>query len=84
MLKKSEMWQRFKGLKFLPLGYLSVFLTFVCLFDCLFVCVCVYVCAVCVQPKPTFDEMSPELTALLKSAREQKTFREHNLLKVPV
>uniref|UniRef100_A0A665TW03 Erythrocyte membrane protein band 4.1-like 3a n=1 Tax=Echeneis naucrates TaxID=173247 RepID=A0A665TW03_ECHNA len=34
-------------------------------------------------PKPTFDEMSPELTALLKSAREQKTFREHNLLKVP-
>ncbi|XP_069576280.1 protein 4.1-like isoform X2 [Brachyistius frenatus] len=32
-------------------------------------------------PKPTFDEMSPELTALLKSAREQKTFREHNLLK---
>nr|XP_020481102.1 LOW QUALITY PROTEIN: protein 4.1-like [Monopterus albus] len=33
-------------------------------------------------PKPTFDEMSPELTALLKSAREQKTFR-HNLLKTP-
>ncbi|XP_069576288.1 band 4.1-like protein 3 isoform X9 [Brachyistius frenatus] len=33
------------------------------------------------EPKPTFDEMSPELTALLKSAREQKTFREHNLLK---
>uniref|UniRef100_UPI0037E86F2B band 4.1-like protein 3 isoform X1 n=1 Tax=Semicossyphus pulcher TaxID=241346 RepID=UPI0037E86F2B len=32
-------------------------------------------------PKPTFDEMSPELTALLKSAREQKTFRDHNLLK---
>ncbi|XP_041816975.1 band 4.1-like protein 3a [Chelmon rostratus] len=32
-------------------------------------------------PKPTFDEMSPELTALLRSAREQKTFREHNLLK---
>ncbi|XP_076577635.1 band 4.1-like protein 3a isoform X3 [Chaetodon auriga] len=32
-------------------------------------------------PKPIFDEMSPELTALLKSAREQKTFREHNLLK---
>ncbi|XP_056220715.1 band 4.1-like protein 3 isoform X3 [Seriola aureovittata] len=32
-------------------------------------------------PKPTFDEMSPELTALLKSAREQKTFNEHNLLK---
>ncbi|XP_026148599.1 band 4.1-like protein 3 [Mastacembelus armatus] len=32
-------------------------------------------------PKPTFDEMSPELTALLKSAREQKTFRELNLLK---
>ncbi|KAI3355608.1 hypothetical protein L3Q82_018447 [Scortum barcoo] len=32
-------------------------------------------------PKPAFDEMSPELTALLKSAREQKTFREHNLLK---
>ncbi|XP_038566971.1 protein 4.1-like isoform X1 [Micropterus salmoides] len=32
-------------------------------------------------PKPTFDEMSPELNALLKSAREQKTFREHNLLK---
>uniref|UniRef100_UPI0037E8456F band 4.1-like protein 3 isoform X2 n=1 Tax=Semicossyphus pulcher TaxID=241346 RepID=UPI0037E8456F len=33
------------------------------------------------EPKPTFDEMSPELTALLKSAREQKTFRDHNLLK---
>ncbi|XP_040922185.1 band 4.1-like protein 3a isoform X2 [Toxotes jaculatrix] len=33
------------------------------------------------EPKPTFDEMSPELTALLKSAREQKTVREHNLLK---
>ncbi|XP_071340282.1 band 4.1-like protein 3 isoform X3 [Trachinotus anak] len=33
------------------------------------------------EPKPTFDEMSPELTALLKSAREQKTFGEHNLLK---
>ncbi|XP_076577643.1 band 4.1-like protein 3a isoform X11 [Chaetodon auriga] len=33
------------------------------------------------EPKPIFDEMSPELTALLKSAREQKTFREHNLLK---
>ncbi|KAM7369501.1 hypothetical protein PAMP_010820 [Pampus punctatissimus] len=34
------------------------------------------------EPKPTFDEMSPELSALLKSAREQKkTFREHNLLK---
>ncbi|XP_076577640.1 band 4.1-like protein 3a isoform X8 [Chaetodon auriga] len=33
------------------------------------------------MPKPIFDEMSPELTALLKSAREQKTFREHNLLK---
>ncbi|XP_028288594.1 band 4.1-like protein 3a isoform X4 [Parambassis ranga] len=33
------------------------------------------------EPKPTFDEMSPELTALLRSAREQKTFREHNLLK---
>ncbi|XP_022070733.1 band 4.1-like protein 3a isoform X6 [Acanthochromis polyacanthus] len=33
------------------------------------------------EPKPTFDEMSPELTALLKSAREQETFREHNLLK---
>ncbi|XP_074549125.1 protein 4.1-like isoform X2 [Halichoeres trimaculatus] len=32
-------------------------------------------------PKPTLEEMSPELTALLKSAREQKTFREHNLLK---
>ncbi|XP_067342416.1 protein 4.1-like isoform X4 [Channa argus] len=32
-------------------------------------------------PKPTFDEMSPELTALLKSAKEQQTFREHNLLK---
>ncbi|XP_078100450.1 protein 4.1-like [Sander vitreus] len=32
-------------------------------------------------PKPTFDEMSPELTALLNSAREQQTFREHNLLK---
>uniref|UniRef100_A0A669B337 Erythrocyte membrane protein band 4.1 like 3 n=1 Tax=Oreochromis niloticus TaxID=8128 RepID=A0A669B337_ORENI len=34
-------------------------------------------------PKPTFDDMSPELTALLKSAREQQTFREHDLLKVP-
>ncbi|XP_077952595.1 band 4.1-like protein 3 isoform X5 [Gasterosteus aculeatus] len=33
------------------------------------------------KPKPTFDEMSPELTALLNSAREQNTFREHNLLK---
>ncbi|XP_077952606.1 band 4.1-like protein 3 isoform X16 [Gasterosteus aculeatus] len=33
------------------------------------------------EPKPTFDEMSPELTALLNSAREQNTFREHNLLK---
>ncbi|KAM7389955.1 hypothetical protein PAMA_008235 [Pampus argenteus] len=34
------------------------------------------------EPKPTFDEMSPELSALLKSAREQKkTFKEHNLLK---
>ncbi|XP_028428606.1 band 4.1-like protein 3 [Perca flavescens] len=33
------------------------------------------------EPKPTFDEMSPELTALLNSAREQQTFREHNLLK---
>ncbi|XP_067342420.1 protein 4.1-like isoform X8 [Channa argus] len=33
------------------------------------------------EPKPTFDEMSPELTALLKSAKEQQTFREHNLLK---
>ncbi|XP_072235096.1 band 4.1-like protein 3 isoform X8 [Leuresthes tenuis] len=33
------------------------------------------------EPKPTFDEMSPELTALLKSARDQQTFREHNLLK---
>ncbi|XP_068604398.1 band 4.1-like protein 3a [Brachionichthys hirsutus] len=32
-------------------------------------------------PKPTFDEMSPELAALLKSAREQKPFSEHNLLK---
>ncbi|XP_026035446.1 band 4.1-like protein 3 isoform X1 [Astatotilapia calliptera] len=32
-------------------------------------------------PKPTFDDMSPELTALLKSAREQQTFREHDLLK---
>ncbi|XP_068437420.1 protein 4.1-like isoform X2 [Clinocottus analis] len=32
-------------------------------------------------PKPTVDEMSPELTALLNSAREQNTFREHNLLK---
>ncbi|XP_070708674.1 band 4.1-like protein 3 [Pempheris klunzingeri] len=32
-------------------------------------------------PKPTLDEMSPELTALLKTAREQKTFGEHNLLK---
>ncbi|XP_062236011.1 band 4.1-like protein 3 isoform X2 [Platichthys flesus] len=29
----------------------------------------------------TFDEMSPELNALLKSARDQETFREHNLLK---
>ncbi|XP_074484412.1 protein 4.1-like isoform X7 [Sebastes fasciatus] len=33
------------------------------------------------EPKPTMDEMSPELTALLTSARELKTFREHNLLK---
>ncbi|XP_042255623.1 band 4.1-like protein 3a isoform X3 [Thunnus maccoyii] len=33
------------------------------------------------EPQPTFDEMSPELNALLKSAGEQKTFREHNLLK---
>ncbi|XP_013885221.1 protein 4.1 isoform X2 [Austrofundulus limnaeus] len=33
------------------------------------------------EPKPMFDEMSPELTALLKSAREQNTFREHNLMK---
>uniref|UniRef100_A0A3Q2ZQF2 FERM domain-containing protein n=1 Tax=Kryptolebias marmoratus TaxID=37003 RepID=A0A3Q2ZQF2_KRYMA len=33
------------------------------------------------EPKPMFDEMSPELTALLKSAREQKTFKEHNLMK---
>ncbi|XP_029003725.1 protein 4.1-like isoform X2 [Betta splendens] len=32
-------------------------------------------------PKPTFDEMSPELVALLKSAREQEAFREHSLLK---
>ncbi|XP_068593232.1 band 4.1-like protein 3a isoform X1 [Cebidichthys violaceus] len=32
-------------------------------------------------PKPTFDDMSPALTALLNSAREQNTFREHNLLK---
>ncbi|XP_034721230.1 band 4.1-like protein 3 isoform X2 [Etheostoma cragini] len=32
-------------------------------------------------PKPTFDEMSPELTALLNSAREQQTIRELNLLK---
>ncbi|XP_035981530.1 protein 4.1 isoform X3 [Fundulus heteroclitus] len=33
------------------------------------------------EPKPSFDGMSPELKALLKSAREQETFREHNLLK---
>ncbi|XP_014912116.1 band 4.1-like protein 3 isoform X4 [Poecilia latipinna] len=33
------------------------------------------------EPKPSFNEMSPELMALLKSAREQETFREHNLLK---
>ncbi|XP_073344375.1 band 4.1-like protein 3a [Pagrus major] len=32
-------------------------------------------------PKPTFEEMSPELTALLRSAKDQNTFREHNLLK---
>ncbi|XP_060949798.1 band 4.1-like protein 3a [Limanda limanda] len=32
-------------------------------------------------PIPTFDEMSPELNALLKSARDQETFRDHNLLK---
>ncbi|XP_034427944.1 band 4.1-like protein 3a isoform X2 [Hippoglossus hippoglossus] len=32
-------------------------------------------------PIPTFDEMSPELNALLKAARDQETFREHNLLK---
>uniref|UniRef100_A0A3Q3F6Q4 FERM domain-containing protein n=1 Tax=Labrus bergylta TaxID=56723 RepID=A0A3Q3F6Q4_9LABR len=34
------------------------------------------------EPKPTLDEMSPALSALLKSASDQKTFREHNLLKV--
>ncbi|XP_032407321.1 band 4.1-like protein 3a isoform X2 [Xiphophorus hellerii] len=33
------------------------------------------------EPKLSFDEISPELTALLKSTREQETFREHNLLK---
>ncbi|XP_027860470.1 protein 4.1-like isoform X5 [Xiphophorus couchianus] len=33
------------------------------------------------EPKPSFDEISPELTALLKSTREQETFRKHNLLK---
>ncbi|XP_060920548.1 protein 4.1-like isoform X7 [Labrus mixtus] len=33
------------------------------------------------EPKPTLDEMSPALSALLKSASDQKTFREHNLLK---
>ncbi|XP_054621103.1 protein 4.1-like isoform X8 [Dunckerocampus dactyliophorus] len=33
------------------------------------------------EPKPPLSEMSPELTALLKSAREQKTFMEHNLMK---
>ncbi|XP_034427947.1 band 4.1-like protein 3a isoform X5 [Hippoglossus hippoglossus] len=33
------------------------------------------------EPIPTFDEMSPELNALLKAARDQETFREHNLLK---
>ncbi|KAM3860329.1 band 4.1-like protein 3a [Diretmus argenteus] len=33
------------------------------------------------EPKPTLDEMSPELTALLKSARDQTTFKQHNLLK---
>ncbi|XP_034021615.1 band 4.1-like protein 2, partial [Thalassophryne amazonica] len=32
------------------------------------------------QLKSTLDEMSPELSALLKSAREQQTFRDHNLL----
>ncbi|XP_029934697.1 band 4.1-like protein 3a [Myripristis murdjan] len=32
-------------------------------------------------PKPRLDEMSPELTALLKSAREQTAYREHDLLK---
>nr|XP_057915627.1 band 4.1-like protein 3 isoform X3 [Doryrhamphus excisus] len=33
------------------------------------------------EPKPPLTEMSPELTALLNSAREQKTFMEHNLMK---
>lgn len=48
-----------------------------------FHCNCCFLCVWYVQPKPTFDDMSPELTALLKSAREQQTFREHDLLKVP-
>ncbi|XP_030613059.1 LOW QUALITY PROTEIN: band 4.1-like protein 3 [Archocentrus centrarchus] len=33
------------------------------------------------EPKPTFDDMSPGLMALLKSAREHQTIREHNLQK---
>ncbi|KAM9839750.1 protein 4.1-like [Aulostomus maculatus] len=33
------------------------------------------------EPKPSLDEISPELTAMLKSAKEQKAFRELNLLK---
>lgn len=59
----------------MAVAWLSVFfsLSLTCCITC-----------VCLQPKPTFDEMSPELTALLKSAREQKSFKEHNLLKVPV
>ncbi|XP_077410810.1 uncharacterized protein LOC144040478 isoform X3 [Vanacampus margaritifer] len=32
------------------------------------------------QDEPQFNEMSPELNALLKSARQQKSFREENLL----
>ncbi|XP_077364573.1 uncharacterized protein LOC144009007 isoform X2 [Festucalex cinctus] len=33
------------------------------------------------EPRPLLDEMSPELNALLKSARQQKSFREETLLK---
>ncbi|XP_024137168.1 band 4.1-like protein 3 isoform X3 [Oryzias melastigma] len=32
------------------------------------------------QPKTAFDDMSPELTALMKPTREQETFRDYNLL----
>ncbi|XP_056869511.1 protein 4.1-like isoform X9 [Takifugu flavidus] len=35
----------------------------------------------CSPSVPSFSEMSPELAALLRSANEQKTFRELNLMK---